>query len=248
MALPLVISSGSASLMYVIDRVFLTWYSTDAVAAALPASMLHWTLVSLPTGTVSYVNTFVAAVSGGGRTAADRRRPVAGDLPVAHRGSHFARLRSAGPAHLRCVWPRAGRSPPGNRIFWRARATEPFRCWCRATLACFYSGRGKTKVIMWINLAARCAERVLDYLLIFGVGGLPRMGIAGAATATVIAWTAGAVMYAVALLRHPERSTMRLGAGLAFPRRSCSGACCGSGCPTAFNSSSTSPVGRCSSN
>ncbi len=39
-ALPLVLSSGSLSLMNVIDRVFLTAYSTDALAASTPAGLL----------------------------------------------------------------------------------------------------------------------------------------------------------------------------------------------------------------
>ena len=37
-ALPLVISSGSVTLMYVVDRIFLTWHSPEALAAAMPAS------------------------------------------------------------------------------------------------------------------------------------------------------------------------------------------------------------------
>ena len=46
-ALPLVISSGSVTLMYVVDRIFLTWLSHEALAAAIPASMVQWTLLSV---------------------------------------------------------------------------------------------------------------------------------------------------------------------------------------------------------
>src|SRR5262245_8448172 len=63
-ALPLVVSSGASSLMYVVDRVFLSWYSVDAMAAALPAGVLHWNLAALALGTVGYANAFVAQYYG----------------------------------------------------------------------------------------------------------------------------------------------------------------------------------------
>src|SRR5690606_29444861 len=59
-ALPLILSSGSLSIQFVIDRMFLTWHSTEALAACMPAGMLHWTVLSLWLGTATYVNTFVA--------------------------------------------------------------------------------------------------------------------------------------------------------------------------------------------
>ena len=66
-ALPLVLSSGSLSLMNVIDRVFLTAYSTDALAASTPAGLLHWTAMSLVIGTAGCVTTLVAQYEGAGR-------------------------------------------------------------------------------------------------------------------------------------------------------------------------------------
>ena len=63
-AVPLIISSGTQSLMHVIDRVFLMWCSRDAVAAALPGGMLFWSLLSLPWGIVSYTNAMVAQYDG----------------------------------------------------------------------------------------------------------------------------------------------------------------------------------------
>ncbi len=214
-ALPLVISSGSASLMYVMDRVFLSWYSTDAVAAALPASMLHWTLISLAIGTVNYVNAFVAQYHGAGQP----RRIGA----IVWQGIYLSLL--AGIALLGCI-------PLAEKMFeWfshepaiRRLETEFFSVLClggfplllQNTLACFFSGRGKTQVIMGINIACALINGVLDYLLIFGVAGFPRWGIAGAATATVVAWIAGALMYVVALLANRQRSHYALGSAWRF--------------------------------
>ena len=60
LALPLIIFTMSFTVMTFIDRMFLTWYSIDAVAAAMPAAMLQFTLISFPLGVATYVNTFVA--------------------------------------------------------------------------------------------------------------------------------------------------------------------------------------------
>ena len=66
-AVPLVLSSGSISLMIAIDRLFLTWYSEDALAACTPAAALHWTVMSAFVGTINYSNAFVAQYEGAGR-------------------------------------------------------------------------------------------------------------------------------------------------------------------------------------
>ena len=46
---------------------------------------------------------------------------------------------------------------------------------------------GQTMVPMIASFAAVGINAVLDYLLIFGIGPLPKLGVAGAALATVIA-------------------------------------------------------------
>lgn len=40
LAVPLIISTGSYSVMQFFDRMFLAWYSADAVRAAMPAGFL----------------------------------------------------------------------------------------------------------------------------------------------------------------------------------------------------------------
>lgn len=48
-----------------------------------------------------------------------------------------------------------------------------------SVLASFFTGRGDTKTVMLVNLAATGVNIVLDYLLIFGKFGFPRWGVAG---------------------------------------------------------------------
>ena len=59
-ALPLVVQTCFWSIMLFVDRLYLSWHSQEATAAALPGGMFHWVLICLPMGIASYVNTFVA--------------------------------------------------------------------------------------------------------------------------------------------------------------------------------------------
>src|SRR5690606_13116179 len=44
-ALPLMLSAATQSLMHIIDRIFLTWHSQEELAAAMPAGILYWTVL-----------------------------------------------------------------------------------------------------------------------------------------------------------------------------------------------------------
>lgn len=57
-----------------------------------------------------------------------------------------------------------------------------------ATLAAFYLGRGKTKMVMWVTLASQVTHIGLDFPLIFGIKGiLHSLGALGSVIATTIA-------------------------------------------------------------
>ncbi|HLQ44870.1 MAG TPA: MATE family efflux transporter, partial [Planctomycetaceae bacterium] len=58
-----------------------------------------------------------------------------------------------------------------------------------AALTCFFSGRGRTRVVMVVNVIGVSVNILSDYLLIFGKGPFPKMGIRGAGLSTVLAQT-----------------------------------------------------------
>lgn len=66
-AVPLILSTATWSVQHFVDRMFLTWYSPETIAAAMPAGMLNFTIISLFMGTAGYVSTFVAQYYGAGR-------------------------------------------------------------------------------------------------------------------------------------------------------------------------------------
>ncbi|MCA9115151.1 MAG: MATE family efflux transporter, partial [Planctomycetaceae bacterium] len=199
-ALPLILSSGSISLLHFMDRVFLTWHSKFDLAAVTPAGMLHWTFMSVAIGTITYVNTFVAQYEGAGR----RDRVVSavwqGVFLSLGAGLLFMIVTPLTPVLFGLI---------GHQPEVQVREIAYFSVFCvgavpitvSAALSCFFSGRGETRTVMYVNFAVVAVNGVLDAVLIFGFGPIPEMGIRGAAIATVLASTCGLVLYGLLMAR-----------------------------------------------
>ena len=51
-AFPLIMSTGSYSVMMFVDRMFLSWHSEEAIAASVPASILSFSFLCFFMGLV----------------------------------------------------------------------------------------------------------------------------------------------------------------------------------------------------
>jgi MATE family multidrug resistance protein len=203
-AVPLVISSGSISLMHVVDRIMLTWHSVDALAASTPGGMLYWTLLSFPFGVAMYVNTFVAQYDGAGR----RERVVAsvwqGGLIACVFGLALMFLAPAADA-ITALFKHAPTVQKLEAEYFAVLALGSIPALLTAVLSSFFSGRGRTVVLMVVNFLTAIVNGVLNWFLIFGYGPFPEMGIRGAAWGTVLAQVATCILY-VAWMRFDRES------------------------------------------
>ena len=206
MAAPLILSTGSWSLQIFVDRVFLSWYGRDVLAASLPAGMLHFTFSSLFIGTVAYVNTFVAQYWG-----ADRPGRVG---PAVWQGIYVG---LASGLIILSLMPFSGTffEWAGHEPGIRALEAEYFRILCftgpgitGVALSSFFSGRGDTRTVMWVNFLANGLNIILDYAWIFGHWGFPEWGIRGAAWATVVSHLLIPVVFFVLMMRPRYRDTL----------------------------------------
>lgn len=212
LALPLIISMASWTVMNFTDRMFLLWYSTPSVAAALPAGMLQFTVLCLPLGIASYVNTFVAQYHGAGRP---HRMG-----PAVWQGVWIGLL--AAPLFLATIplAPRlfqlAGHQAEIARqetIYYQVMTCGAAGSVIAGALASFFTGRGVTRVVMLVDSSAALLNVVLDYAWIFGHWGLPELGIAGAAWATVVSIWSRVAIYGLLLARPSYRQTYGFGTG-----------------------------------
>jgi MATE family multidrug resistance protein len=198
-----------------VDRLFLTWYSPEAVAGAVTALFATWGLIGLFIGTGEFLTTFVAQYFGARRPERIGKAmwqgvyfsAVAGLLVV-------ALIPLAGP-----VFDLAGHAPLVRRyevLYARILMAGSFPIVLMATLSTFFSGRGRTRPILLVNVLVTLVNVVLDYLWIFGRGGFAGWGVAGAAWATVVSQSVGAVAYAAILLRPEFRKAHAILAGWRF--------------------------------
>ncbi len=182
-AFPLILSTASLTMMLFVDRMFLAWYSLNAVAAAVPGGITYFTICSLFIGVAQYTNSIVAQNHGANKKQACSRAVA--------QGIWFSLI--SVPLILMCI-------PLGRLVLiWGGHGPDivpleieyftilmiggtllPFN----AALSSFFSGRGRTSIVMWGNVAGNAANILLDYLLIFGKWGFPELGIRGAAIAT----------------------------------------------------------------
>ena len=199
-AVPLILSTGAWSLLQFIDRMFLSWYSSDAIAAVMPAGMASFALICMFIGTAAYVNVFVAQYFGAGE-----EKNIGA---VVWQGIYFSGLSIllAIPAYL---WAEEFFALIGHAESIQLLEVDYFKLLMYSavfvvvnnTLSSFFSGLGKTMVVMWVSVFITVINILLDYLLIFGKFGLAEMGIRGAAIATNIAIISGTVVLISVILQ-----------------------------------------------
>lgn len=213
---PLVLSTASMSIMHFVDRMFLSRYSMDAFAAALPAGLLAFTIISLFLGTAGYANTFVAQYLGAGR-----RERIG---PAIWQGVWFALgtgvlVAVVAPGLAEPLFRWVGHAPEVQRIeivYFRIFCLGSLFTTLSGALSSFFSGRGKTWPIVWVHASTMVLNIVLDYAWIFGHWGFPAWGAAGAAWATVLSTAAGALGFALLFLAKQYRQEFATLSGWRF--------------------------------
>lgn len=210
-ALPLVISTMSWTVMNFIDRMYLLWYSTEAMAAALPAGMLHYTLICFPLGLASYATTFVAQYYGAGRFERIGSAVWQGIWIGLLSTPLFLLAIPLAPALFRLGGHNASLMQQ-EIIYFQVLAYGAGAGVIAGAQATFFTGRGQTWIVMFVDSFGALVNIVLDYGWIFGHWGLPAAGIEGAAWATVVGQWSRVVLYFI-LLELPKHRHRYYGAG-----------------------------------
>ncbi|NQV13835.1 MATE family efflux transporter [bacterium] len=204
-AIPLILSTGSWSIQQFVDRMFLSWHSEEALAAAMPAGILNFSFICLFIGTVSYAGTFVSQYIGAKE-----------DHKVGTVLWHSLYLSLFGAIIILLIAPLSTElfQLIGHNQQIQLLESSYFRILCfgglgpilSAAFAGFFTGQGNNWPVMWVNLFTTVTNIILDYLLIFGIGIFPELGIAGAAIATIIAGFSSILLYVILIFRPKNES------------------------------------------
>ncbi|MCL2793432.1 MAG: MATE family efflux transporter [Spirochaetaceae bacterium] len=217
-SIPLIISTGSWSFQTFIDRMFLSWYSTEAIAAAMPAGILNLTLMSFFIGSAGYVSTFVAQYKGAGYP-----HKIG---PSIWQGIYLSMIGGAVVFLLIPVAPfifeLANHAPEIQKLevtYFTILCYGAFPAILANALAGFKAGLGKTWAIMWVNLVTTSFNIIFSYPLIFGKFGFPEMGIAGAAIVTALSPVVSVILYIILIFNKKNNDEYKVISGFRFDRK-----------------------------
>lgn len=183
-ALPMIASQASETVMLFMDRLFLSRVGKVHFAAAMSGGLTTFTVASLFAGVTGYVNAIVAQYYGASREEHCASATVQSiylsfmSLPVlilvAVFIPRFFAVMGHDPAQV-----------PLESIYARWLISGSVLLLLRNGLTGFFLGIGKTRVVMVANLSAMVVNLPLNYVFIFGKLGMPELGIVGAAIGTI---------------------------------------------------------------
>lgn len=197
---PMILSTSAITMMQIIDAIVLSRHSSEAVAAIGPSGMAVILFQGFLFGTAGYAGTFVAHSHGRGETHGVRSS--------AWLGIHTALV--SGVVALAVAWPLSLLFQMTGHVqmvvsfemtyFWICMAGSFFPVLC-AALTGWLSGIGRPVIVTGVTFASFAVNAVLAWGLVLGEWGLPRLGIAGAALATVAAQMFAAILYVIMFKR-----------------------------------------------
>ncbi|MDR2435961.1 MAG: MATE family efflux transporter [Puniceicoccales bacterium] len=182
-AWPLIISSGANMLMILADRIVVAKYSNVAFQSMAGTVNWWWTIYFTALNIALIADVFVGRLNG---------------------SKNYKKI---GSAVWQMIWFAIALAPamvafamwvaphllaenlrqlglPYMRILLIA---TPIPVAAMGALGSFFTGRGKTKVILYVSIICNVINVCLDIVLVFGLGPFPELGIMGAGIATVSA-------------------------------------------------------------
>jgi MATE family multidrug resistance protein len=186
LSLPMVISQGAFAVMVFTDRLFMSSLDAVHIAATLGGGVASFFCISLFVGIISYANALVAQYFGAGQFEKCTRVVTQGALMVLMSLPILAVL----AYFVGDLFSAMGHDPRQvelERIYYYVLMGGCFFTLLKICIASYFSGIGRTQVVMVCDVAGMLLNVPLSYALIFGKLGLPQMGIAGAALGTVVA-------------------------------------------------------------
>jgi len=210
LALPMVVSQGSFAVMVFCDRWLLSLLGPEYMSAAMGGGVASFFSISLFMGVMSYANALVAQYYGAGdfhkcpRVVTQGLLMTAMCLPIIG-------LITLGVYHLFGIIGHAPEQLALERVYYLILMQGAFFNLCKACIASYFSGIGRTRVVMISDLLGVVVNIPLSYALIFGKLGLPELGIAGAAWGTVIASLFALLIYGLFYFERAHRQQFKVG-------------------------------------
>ncbi len=200
-ALPMVVSTGTDAVMMFVDKLFLSQYSQNAGEAYLNAALIggltSFVIIAFFLVTAGYSNALVAQYHGAKQTHTCAR-VMSQVLFLSTMAYPIILLLSAFVPSFFSFFDHSPLQTKLESSYTRILLWGAWFTIMRHGMGGFFTGIHKTNVVMVANVAGMLINIPLNYIFIFGKMGLPAMGIAGAALATIIGWAVSLIILLIA--------------------------------------------------
>ena len=195
-ALPMLMSMSFDTIMTFIDRLFLSKLGPAEMNAALGAGAVQLALTMFFTGAISYTTAMVAQRLGGKKRWDCARVFMQAvylsliSVPLLYLTIPLGHV-AFGMEHL-----------PADQLQYQKTYFNILMFGgiinlVRNAAPCFFSGIGETKIVMQAAFVGMLVNVVCNFVLIFGLGPVPALGVAGAAYGTLVGnFVSTAVLFA----------------------------------------------------
>ncbi len=185
LALPIMASQSCESVMIFTDRVFLSKLGSPEMNAATAGGIAQFTFITFFFGVIGFSTALIAQYFGAKKYDYCSRVTTQAFgvsfisypivilmIPLAH--WYFESL-GIMPEQLEA-----------QKLYFNLLIYGSIISLLRHSLSCFFSGVGRTTIVMVSAIATILINVVVNYILIFGKFGMPAMGIEGAAIGSII--------------------------------------------------------------
>lgn len=215
MSLPMIISNACDTIMIFTDRLFLARVSPEAMNAALAAGMTYFLLTTFFVGLVNYSTALVAQYFGANRKNFCSMAFMQALIVSVIAAPIILALRPLIHWYFSNIGLSAAQLPLQleyfNIVCWAA-----FLSLSRNALASFFTGIGRTKVVMFATVVAMVVNIFANYILIFGKLGFPALGIKGAALGTIMGLACSLGVFVFVYLQKENRVTYQVAQSIKF--------------------------------
>jgi len=183
-AAPMMISTACDGIMTFTDRFFMAKLAPEQMNAVMGGGITMQTMCFFFTGLTSYSTALVAQHLGMGEK---NKSSVAAFQAMLLTLAAWPIIMALKPLAVAMF---AAADIPHQQAAYQTEYLNVLVTGCvfgmmRYTVGCYFSGIGRTGIVMLATIAALFTNITLDYILIFGKFGFAPMGISGAALATI---------------------------------------------------------------
>jgi MATE family multidrug resistance protein len=213
LSLPMVVSHASETVLVFTDRLFLSRLGPVPMSAAMGGGLTAFMMTTFFLGVIGYTTALAAQYLGAGQKS--RCATVLSQAVIIALLAYPLILAARPLAHgLFAFTDVPAEQLEAQKLYFDILLGGTILALLRSCFASFFSGVGRTRVVMLSALTTMLVNVGANYVLIFGRFGLPALGIRGAAYGTIFGSLCGLLVLLAAYLAESNRREF----GVVFPR------------------------------